>query len=197
MLRKLSPATGATWALRAQSGKRVRNEFPGPLCPGGPKRPKRRRKSAKIVEREAILTRFNSVLDFLDPRSQEAPGTHFGVFLPLWAQRAQVTPCSRARESQYICFSQPWPWMQCGIRTCILPPTVLLNNTGHEVLKTRTCSYMKQTRVYPYPLAAESARPNPAMGAPDPANPLLVFCAQRGMQTMVSDHGVGRGQTMG
>ena len=31
----------------------------------------------------------------------------------------------------------------------------------------------RQTRVYPYPLGAGSARPNPKMGAPDPENPLF------------------------
>ena len=56
-----------------------------------------------------------------------------------------------------------------------------------------------QTRVYPYPLGAGSARPNPKMSAPDPENPFIfrVFPAQRGIETMVSDHGLGRGQTMG
>ena len=58
----------------------------------------------------------------------------------------------------------------------------------------------QQTRVYPYPLVAGSARPNPKMGAPDPENPLFVgFSVLRGglrpwSQTMVSegpDHGVG------
>ena len=58
----------------------------------------------------------------------------------------------------------------------------------------------QQNRVYPYPLGAGSVRPNPKMGAPDPENPLFlrVFCAQRGTETMVSDHGLGgKGQTMG
>ena len=45
---------------------------------------------------------------------------------------------------------------------------------------------LQQTRVYPYPLGAGSARPNPKMGD-----------AQRGTETMVLDHGLGRGQTMG
>ena len=42
----------------------------------------------------------------------------------------------------------------------------------------------------PLPLVAGTARPNPKMGAPDPENPLF-------LGLMVSDHGLGRGQTMG
>ena len=51
----------------------------------------------------------------------------------------------------------------------------------------------QQTRVYPYPLGAGSARPNPKMGAPDPENPLFLgFSVLRGglrpwSQTMVSE----------
>ena len=52
---------------------------------------------------------------------------------------------------------------------------------------------IQQTRVYPYPLGAGSARPNPKMGAPDPENPLFLgFSVLRGglrpwSQTMVSE----------
>ena len=51
----------------------------------------------------------------------------------------------------------------------------------------------QQKRVYPYPLGAGSARPNPKMGAPDPENPLFLGFAvlRRGLrpwsQTMVSE----------
>ena len=51
----------------------------------------------------------------------------------------------------------------------------------------------QQTRVYPYPLGAGSARPNPKMGVPDPENPLFLgFAVLRGglrpwSQTMVSE----------
>ena len=39
----------------------------------------------------------------------------------------------------------------------------------------------QETRVYPYPLVAGSARPNPQMGAPDPENPLFLgFSVLRG-----------------
>ena len=57
----------------------------------------------------------------------------------------------------------------------------------------------QQTRVYPYPLGAGPARPNPKMGAPDPESPLFPgFSVLKGpSETMVSDHGLGRGQTMG
>ena len=40
---------------------------------------------------------------------------------------------------------------------------------------------LQQKRVYPYPLGAGSARPNPKMGAPDPENPLFLgFSVLRG-----------------
>ena len=51
----------------------------------------------------------------------------------------------------------------------------------------------QQERVYPYPLGAGSARPNPKIGAPDPENPLFLgFSVRReGLrpwsQTMVSE----------
>ena len=64
----------------------------------------------------------------------------------------------------------------------------------------KSVKFSKQApRVCPFPLRAGSARPNPEMGAPDPENPLFlgVFCAQKGIETMVSDHGLNRGQTMG
>ena len=54
-----------------------------------------------------------------------------------------------------------------------------------------------QTRVYPFAFGAGSARPNPRNGAPQTENPHRVYRAQRGIGTMVSDHGLGRGQTMG
>ena len=61
-----------------------------------------------------------------------------------------------------------------------------------KVLKPVTLN--QQTRVYPYPLGAGSARPNPKMGAPHPENPLFLgFSVLRG----VRDHGLGRSQTMG
>ena len=51
----------------------------------------------------------------------------------------------------------------------------------------------QQTRVYPYPLGAGSARPNPKMGAPDQENPLFLGFSVLGgglrpwSQTMVSE----------
>ena len=66
-----------------------------------------------------------------------------------------------------------------------------------SVLKNR--GNFQQTRVYPYPLGAGSARPKSKNGRSRPRKPFIsrVFCAQRGSETMVSDHGLGRGQTMG
>ena len=49
------------------------------------------------------------------------------------------------------------------------------DRSWHEEAKSQ------QTRVYPYPLGAGSARPNPKMGAPDPENPLFLgFSVLRG-----------------
>ena len=42
-------------------------------------------------------------------------------------------------------------------------------------------NFLQQKRVYPIPLGAGSARPNPKMGAPDPENPLFLgFSVLRG-----------------
>ena len=74
-------------------------------------------------------------------------------------------------------------------------------NRRFEEIPANRSNVMKsqQTRVYPYPLGAGSARPNPKMGAPDPENPFIsrVFLCSEGIETMVSDHGLGRGRTMG
>ena len=55
---------------------------------------------------------------------------------------------------------------------------------------------IQQTRVYPHPLGAGSARPNPKTGIPDPENPLFLgFSVLRGGLRPWSrkgpDHGVG------
>ena len=60
-------------------------------------------------------------------------------------------------------------------------------------------AFYQQTRVYPYPLGAGSARPNPKVGSPDPENPLFLgFPVLRGglrpwSQTMVSEGARPRG----
>ena len=66
-------------------------------------------------------------------------------------------------------------------------------------LKVLASEKVQQTRVYPYPLGAGSARPNPKMGARDPENPLFLGFSVLGggIETMVSDHGLERGKTMG
>ena len=58
--------------------------------------------------------------------------------------------------------------------------------------------FSKKT-VYTYPLGAGPARPNPKMGAPDQKNLLFLrFSVHRwGIETMVSDLCLNRGQTMG
>ena len=60
--------------------KESENEFPGPLGPGAPKVRNGGNKKVKIDEKLSNLTRFGSVLDFLDARCREAPGTHSNSF---------------------------------------------------------------------------------------------------------------------
>ena len=75
----------------------------------------------------------------------------------------------------------------------------ILSSIGVGVWRNRSGAfpdsntYIQQTGVYPYPLVAGSARPNPRMGAPDPENPLFLgFFVLRGgprpwSETMVSE----------
>ena len=66
----------------------LRNEFPG----AGPKSPKRSQKRVKIDDFLAVLTLFWLRFDFLGFRGREVAGTHFGLFWPRQARRAQMTP---------------------------------------------------------------------------------------------------------
>ena len=64
---------------------------------------------------------------------------------------------------------------------------------SYNNIRDSTSEDGQQTRVYPYPLGAGSARPNPKMGAPDTENPLFLgFSVLRGRwrpwsETMVSE----------
>ena len=51
----------------------------------------------------------------------------------------------------------------------------------------------------PPPLGRGVCETKSKNGCPRPRKPFIsrVFCAQRGIETMVSDHGLERGQTMG
>ena len=70
--------------------KRARNEFPGPLGPGGLNSPKQSRKRVNIVQSFSYFASFLTPLRLLwTPRGREVPGTHVGVFWLLWARRAQ------------------------------------------------------------------------------------------------------------
>ena len=88
-------------SFRKSVGKRVRNEFPGPLGPQGPKSRKRgRKKKVKMVEKQSILTPFRLRFRLFGPRGQEAPGTHFRTLFLALGPKGPNDPCSRARESQ-------------------------------------------------------------------------------------------------
>ena len=93
------------------------------------------------------------------------------------------------------------------IKSDVLEAPVILIREKRHLSKVRPWTLLEfhlnflivnrqQTRVYPYPLGAGSARPNPKMGAPDPENPLLLgFSVLRGGLRPWSrkgpDHGVG------
>ena len=66
-------------------------------------------------------------------------------------------------------------------------------------MRMRSKNTIQQIKVYPYPLGAGSARPSPRKGAPETEHPLFIGFTElgRGIETMVSDHGLGKGQTMG
>ena len=44
-----------------------------------------------------------SIVDFLDPRGQDARGTHFELFWPLWARRAQMSPVAGPERPNILC----------------------------------------------------------------------------------------------
>ena len=85
--------------------------------------------------------------------------------------------------------------LQKRIHEILLSKTVCSKNCCSLPLSFRKfeTAVAQQTSVYPYPLGAGSARPNPKMGAPDPENPLFLgFSALGGglrpwSQTMVSE----------
>ena len=78
-----------------------------------------------------------------------------------------------------ICFMVSWtfawiccpqlPFHPCKNRT----HSTCFYSTGGHTPTFHCLRLFGQTRVYPYPLGAGSARPNPKMGAPDPENPLF------------------------
>ena len=65
----------------------------------GPKRPNESPKHGRMrvnINSFRLSSLFcDSILDLLGPRGREAPGTHFGLLLPLWAWRAfRTCECS-------------------------------------------------------------------------------------------------------
>ena len=83
-------------------------------------------------------------------------------------------------------------WCRGRLRRCASRHGLLDTVKIHMALPSYS-KLFQQTRVYPYPLVAGSARPNPKMGAPDPENPLFLgFSVLRGglrpwSETMVSE----------
>ena len=72
-------------------------------------------------------------------------------------------------------------------------PKTRIPKTGRFMAPLIQTPLSQQTRVYPYPLGAGSARPNPKMGAPDPENPLFQGLSELrgGLRPWEPDHGVG------
>ena len=90
---KWLPATGVIWALRAPKWQKESEMSSRRLsAPEAQKVQNGVGEKVKMVEKELILTRFRLRFALLGPHTREAPGTHFGFFLPLWARRAQMTP---------------------------------------------------------------------------------------------------------
>ena len=81
------PLQGSFGPFGPKVAKRARNEFLGPLGLRGPKSPKRIRKRVTVDYFSTILALFRLHFGLFGP-----PGTHFGLSLPLWARRAQMTP---------------------------------------------------------------------------------------------------------
>ena len=71
--------------------------------------------------------------------------------------------------------------------------------TYNQSLKTKTCNTALSKQGLPLPHGRGVCETKSKNGRSRPRKPFIsrVFCAQRGVETMVSDHGLGRGQTMG
>ena len=103
-----------------------------------------------------------------------------------WPQIGKKIAVKQAKkpQGQMVPFSRGHDSGREGVESSFRPEILILD--------------FQQTRVYPYPLGAGSARPNPKMGASDPENPLFLgFSVLRGGLRPWSQHGLGRGQTMG
>ena len=96
-------------------------------------------------------------------------------------------------ELQISCFEE----LLGGENVLGLVPASLPHTLGYACTFTPPLPlpqlYFSANKVYPYPLGAGSARPNPQMGAPDPENPLVLGFSVLGgglrpwSQTMVSE----------
>ena len=116
----------------------------------------------------------------------------------LWFQDVYNTSDFREPARELAIFWFALPGRVSDRRTCVLKAKIALYP---RVLKTTKGAGFQQTGVCPYPLGAGSARPNPKKGRAGARDrkPFIhrVYSAQRGIGTMVSDHGLWRGQTMG
>ena len=89
--------------------------------------------------------------------------------------------------------TNPIPRGPCKTSRCLEATKIVSPVPRDNFLCRPTQTNCQQTRVYPYPLGAGSARPNPKMGAPDPGNPLFLGFSVLGgglrpwSQTMVSE----------
>ena len=86
----------------------------------------------------------------------------------------------------------PIPWLKKGKRRNFL--TNLRLGLEHTNIPQKSAN-----KGLPLPLGRGVCKTKSKNGRAVPRKPFIsrVFCAQRGIETMVSDHGLGRGQTMG
>ena len=93
------------------------------------------------------------------------------------------------------------PTSFCGVRRDKKSRNLCGDLETHQIVRNqwrgKSCKVSKQgSTPTPWSRVCETKSNN---GRPKPRKPFIsrVFCAQIGIETMVSDHGLGRGQTMG
>ena len=89
---------GSFGPFGSKVAKKVRNEFPGPLSPGGPKSWKQSRKRLKIDYLSTILTLFRLCFGLFGPPGPRGPGNSFRTLFATLGPKGPNDPCSRARE---------------------------------------------------------------------------------------------------
>ena len=93
ILRKLLPATGVIWALRAQSWKESRKMSSRGLSAPGPKKSQTESKKSQNRLFFNYFDSFSTPFSTFWAPGPRGPGNSFSeLFFKLWARRAQMTP---------------------------------------------------------------------------------------------------------